>query len=188
MALKSREKILIFFVIIAVSIWAFDRFFYVPQQKKILSLKEEIKAVDLKLSESLMFAKGVETVETEVTRLEKELEKFPKRTLRGEEFRTFLRHLASSSSRLQMKMISLSPQEEKSSLPEEKKGAAFLPYKKVMIRMVLHSTYTALETYLQGIEELPLLVTVDHLQIEKEEEIMPLIKITMELRVVILST
>lgn len=56
-----------------------------------------------------------------------------------------------------------------------------------MIRMVLHSTYGALETYLQGIEELPLLVTVDHLQIEKEEEIMPFIKVTLGLKVVILS-
>ena len=54
--------------------------------------------------------------------------------------------------------------------------------------MVLHSTYAALETYLQGIEELPLLVTVDHLQIEKEEGILPLIKVSLGLRVVILST
>ena len=187
MALKSREKILIIFVLIAVSIWAFDRFFYVPQKKKILSLKEEIKAVDLKLNEYLLMTKGVETVETEVARLEKELKKFPKRALRGEEFRAFLRHLARSSSRLQMKMISLTPQEEKSSLPEEKKGTASPPYKKVMIRMVLHSSYAALETYLQGIEELPLLVTVDHLQIEKEEEIRPFIKVTIGLTVVILS-
>jgi hypothetical protein len=187
MALKSREKILIIFVLIAVSIWAFDRFLYVPQKKKILSLKEEIKGVDLKLNEYLLLSKGMETLETEVARLDKELEKFPKRTLRGEEFRAFLRHLARSSSRLQMKMISLNPQEEKSSLPEEKKGTAPPPYKKVMIRMVLHSTYGALETYLQGIEELPLLVTVDHLQIEKEEEIRPFIKVTIGLRVVILS-
>src|SRR4030042_1431380 len=40
MALKSREKILIIFVLVAVSIWAFDRFFYVPRQKEILSLYE----------------------------------------------------------------------------------------------------------------------------------------------------
>lgn len=113
MVLKSREKILIIFVLIAVSIWAFDRFFYVPQQKEILSLKEEIKAVDLKLNEYLLLSKGMEAVETEVARLDKELEKLPKRTLKGEEFRAFLRHLAMSSSRLQMKMISLTPQEEK---------------------------------------------------------------------------
>ena len=187
MALKSREKILIIFVLIAVSIWAFDRFFYVPQKKKILSLKEEIKAVDLKLNEYLLLSKGMETVETEVARLDKELEKLPKRTLKGEEFRAFLRHLARSSSRLQMKMISLNPQEEKSSLPEEKKETAPPPYKKVMIRMVLHSTYGALETYLHRIEELPLLVTVDHLQIEKVEEIIPLIKVTLGVRVIILS-
>jgi hypothetical protein len=187
MALKSREKILIIFVLIAVSIWAFDRFFYVPQKKEVLRLKEEIKAVDLKLNEYLLITKGVETVETEVARLEKELKKFPKRTLRGEEFRAFLRHLARSSSRLQMKMISLTPQEEKGSFPEGKKGPTPSQYKKVNILMVLHSTYAALETYLQGIDDLPLLVAVDHLQIEREEEIMPFLKVTIGLRVIILS-
>ena len=187
MVLKSREKILICFALVAISIWAFDRFFYVPQQKEILRLKEEIKAVDLKLDQSLLLSKGMEATEAEVARLEKELEKFPKRTLKGEEFRAFLRHLAGSSSRLQMKMISLTPQEEKSPLPEEQKETAFPPFRKVMIRMVLHSTYGALETYLQGIEELPLLVTVDHLQVEKEDEMMPFIRATLGLRVIILS-
>jgi Tfp pilus assembly protein PilO len=187
MGLRSREKILISFALIAVFIWAFDRFIYVPQQKEILRLREEIRALDLKWNESQLLTKGLETVGTEVARLEKELEKFPKRTLRGEEFRAFLRHLAGSSSRLQMKMISLSPQEEKGSLPEEKKETSFPVYRKVMVRMVLHSTYGALESYLQGIEELPLLVTVDHLQIQKEEEIAPLIKVTLGLRVFIQS-
>ena len=186
MTLKSREKILILFVLIAVSIWAFDRFFYVPAKKEILSLKEEIKAADLKWNEYLLLSKGMEAAEKEVARLDKELEKFPKRILKGEEFRAFLRHLAGSSSRLQMKMISLTPQEEKSLPPEARKEAGAPGYKQVMIRMVLHSTYSALESYLQGIERLPLLVTVDHLQIEKEEEIRPFLKVTIGLKVVML--
>ncbi len=186
MPLKSREKILIVFVLIAVSIWAFDRFFYVPEKKTILSLNEEIKAADLKWNEYRLLSKGMEAAEREVARLDKELEKFPKRILKGEEFRSFLRHLARSSNLLQMKMISLTPQEEKSSPREEKKEAAAPAYKKFMIRMVLHSTYGALETYLRGIEQLPLLVTVDHLQIENEEEIRPFLKVTLGLKVVML--
>jgi len=93
MVLKKREKILIFFVIIAVAIWAFDRFYYTPQKKKITTLKEEINAADVKLKESVLFTKGVETVEAEVARLENELQRLSDKMLRGEEFRAFLKHL-----------------------------------------------------------------------------------------------
>src|SRR4030042_811772 len=130
MKLKSREKILIVFVSIAIAIWGFDRFYYTPQSRKILQFKEEIKAVDQKMEQFLLLTKGVETVEAEVTRLEKEL--------------TF-------------------------------------QYRKVTIQMVLHSTYTKLGTYLKDIEKLPFLVNIDSLQIEKNEEISPFLKVTMGL-------
>lgn len=187
MVLKRREKMLLFFVITAIAIWAFDSFYYTPQKKKILRLKEEIKLADLKLNESLIYVKGVETVEAEVSHLEKELKGFNERTLKGEEFRAFLKHLARESDRLKMKMISLTPQEEKISLPEGKKTASPFQYKRVKVHMVLHSTYTALQTYLKGIEELPFLVTVDSLQMERNEELLPFLKVTMGLSVLIIS-
>jgi len=180
MKLKSREKILIVFVSIAIAIWGFDRFYYTPQSRKILQFKEEIKAADQKMEQFLLLTKGVETVEAEVTRLEKELKGLSERTLKGEEFRAFLRHLARESNALPMKMISLTPLEEKLSLPEEKKESTF-QYRKVTIQMVLHSTYTKLGAYLKEVEKLPFLVNVDSLQIERNEEISPFLKVTMGL-------
>jgi hypothetical protein len=187
MTLKSREKILLFFVIIAVAIWAFDHFYYTPQKKRIMTLKDEVKAADLKLKESVIFTKGVETIEAEVSRLEEELKKLSERMLRGEEFRAFLKHLGKDSDRLQMKMVSLTSQEEKISLPEGKKGTSALQYKKVAIHMVLHSTFPALRTYLKGIEELPFLVMVDNLQVERTGETTPFLKVTMGLSVYVIT-
>jgi Tfp pilus assembly protein PilO len=187
MKLKSREKILIVFVVIAIAIWAFDSFYYTPQNRKMKTLKEEIKAADLKLNEYLQYAKGVETVEAEIARLEGDLKKLNERVLKGEEFRTFLRHLATESDPLQMKIISLIPREEKISLPEGKKGTLASQYKKVSIQMVLHSTYNKLGAYLKGIEELTFFVNIDSLQIEKNEEIQPLLKVTMGLSMYIIS-
>jgi Tfp pilus assembly protein PilO len=187
MKLKSREKILFVFVLIAIAIWTFDRFYYVPQGSKILLVKEETKAADLKLMEYLQYAKGVETVEAEIARLEGDLKKLNERTLKGEEFRAFLRHLARESDPLQMKIISLIPQEEKISLAEGKKGTPASQYKKVSIQMVLHSTYIKLGAYLKGIEELPFFVNVDGLQIEKNEEIQPFLKVTMGLSMYIIT-
>ena len=187
MVLKSREKILIVFVVIAIAIWAFDHFYYTPQTHKISRLKADINAADLKLKESLLVTEGVETLEAEVHRLEGELKRLSERTLKGEEFRTFLRHLARESDPLQMKVISLIPQEEKLPPPEGKKESPASQYRRVSVQMVLHSTYTKLGAYLKGIEELPFLINVDNLQVEKEEGVQPLLKVTMGLSMYIIE-
>jgi Tfp pilus assembly protein PilO len=181
MVLKGREKILAVLAIIAIAIWAFDHFYYTPQTHKISRLKADINAADLKLNESLLVAKGMETLEAEVLRQEGELKRLSERTLKGEEFRTFLKHLARESDPLQMKVISLNPQEEKLPPPEGKKEASASQYRRVSVQMVLHSTYAKLGTYLKGIEELPFLINVDNLQVEKEEGVQPFLKVTMGL-------
>lgn len=187
MVLKSRERILFIFVLIAIAIWAFDRFYYAPQSQKILKFKEEIKTADQKMNQFILLEKGVETVEAEVDRLEKELKALSERTLKGEEFRAFLRHLARESDSLQMKIVSLTPQEEKLSYPEGKKESTVFQYRKVIIQMVLHSTYTKLRIYLKEIDKLPFLVNVDSLQIERNEEISPSLKVTIGLSMHIIS-
>jgi hypothetical protein len=188
MVLKSREKVLLVFVFIAIAIWAFDQFYYTPQSRKILLFKEEIKAADLKMDQFLALTKGVKTVEAEVTRLEKEKKRLRERTLKGEEFRAFLRHLAKESDSKEMKVISLTPQEEKLLLPvgsdsyrEGKKESTAFRYRKVTIQMVLHSTFPKLRSYLREIEKLPFLINVDSLQIERNEGSLPFLKVTMEL-------
>jgi hypothetical protein len=187
MALKSREKILIVLAIIAGAVWAFDSFYYTPQNRKVKTLKAEIKAADLKLNESLLLSKGVETLEAEVLHQEGELKRLSERTLKGEEFRTFLKHLARESNPLQMKVISLNPQEEKLSPLDGKKEASISKHRKVSIQMVLLSTYAKVGTYLKGIEELPFLINVDSLQLEKNEEVQPLLKVTMGLSMYIME-
>lgn len=186
MALKKREKFLFLLVIIAIAIFLFDRFYYAPQSRKVSTLKGEIKATDLKLEELGLLSKGVETTEAEITRLEKELKGLNERTLRGEEFRFFLRHLARESNPLQMKVISLVPVEEKISPTEETKELLPSESKKVTVQMVLHSTFAKLEGYLKGIEELPFLIQVNSLQIERDEEIQPLLKVTLGLSMYII--
>ena len=190
MKLKGREKLLIFFVIIAIAIWAFDRFYYTPQKKKITELKEEIKAADLKLQEALMFTQGVETTEAEeaeVSRLEKKLQEVTEKTLKGEEFRNFLKNLGIESNRLQMKIVSLTIQEEKLSPPEGEQATSASKYKRVMVKMLLNSTYNSLRAYVKRLGELPFLVSVDNLQIERNEEVLPLLKVNMGLSVLVTS-
>ena len=187
MKLKSREKILIGFAFIAMAIWAFSHFYYAPQSRRIKALKAELKAVDLKSDESVLVAKGVETLEAEILHQEEALKRLSERTLRGEEFRAFLRHLAKESDSLQMKVISLIPQEENLPPPEGMKEKSTSQYRRITVQMVLHSTYYKLGSYLKGIEELPFLINVDNIQIEKAEETRPLLKVSMGLSMYITS-
>ena len=185
MLLKSREKILIVLAILAGAVWGFDRFYYTPQIRNIQRLRAEVKAADLRLTESLLMAKGVETLKAELLRKGEELKKLSERTLSGKEFGTFLKHLAKESDPLQMKVISLAPQEENLPPPEGKKETSASQYKRVTVQMVLHSTYAKLGTYLKGVEELPFLIHVDSLQVERNEEVHPLLKVTLGLRMYI---
>jgi len=185
--IKSREKILIVLAVIVSAILAFDRFYYTPQSRKIQRLKAEVKAADLKLNESLVVGKRVETLEADVLHHEGELTRLSERTLKGNEFRTFLKYLAKESDPLQMKVISLTPEEEKLPSPEGKKGISPTQYRKVSVQMVLHSTYAKVQTYLKGIEELPFLIHVESIQIEKNEELQPLLKVTIGLSMYIIE-
>lgn len=187
MVIKTRERILFFFMIIAIAILAFDSLYYTPQERKIKRLREEVKTADQKLNTSLVFNKGVETVEAEVARLEKELHGFSERTLGGEEFRVFLKHLARDSDCLQMKIVSLTIKEEEISSPEGNGENSTFQYKRVGVQMVLRSTFDALVVYVKEIEELSFLVSVDHLQIEGDKETLPFLKVAMGLSVFVIS-
>ena len=187
MGLKEREKIVLLIGALAVAFWGFDYLYYSPQKKKIMNLKAEIQTADYKLKESAVFRQGVESLEQGVSRLEQQLQGHHQQVLRGEEFRTFLKQLARDSARLQMKMISLSPQEEKISPAPEKKASPPLPYRRVAVHLVLHATYNALGNYLAGIQQLPFLVTLDHLQVERKEELLPFLVVTLELGVRVFS-
>jgi Tfp pilus assembly protein PilO len=187
MKLKSREKMLLILVGIVIAAVAFLEFYYDPQKRKISALEAEVKTTDLKLAESLILMQGADTVETEVTRLEQELNRLQKKTLKGEEFRAFLRHLAKETDPLQMKIVSLVPQEEKPTLPEGQKGDSAFQYKKVGVQMVIHSTYNKLGDYLKEIGDLPFLINVDHLQIERREETQPFLTVNIGLSMYIIT-
>lgn len=186
MALNRRAKILSLLAIVALAILLFDLLYYSSESRKVASLREEVKAANLKLNELSLLHKGLEAAEAEIAFLEKELKGLYERTLNGEEFRAFLRHLARESDPFQMKVISLSPTEEKFSFPEGQKGMAPADSRKVTVQVILHSTFAKLESYLKGIEELPFLIQIDRLQVERHEETEPLLRVTLRLKMFII--
>ncbi len=182
MVLRNREKIMIFLAILAVAIWAFDHFYYMPQKTKILQLKTEIAALDAKINQALAFRQGVETMQHEITRLEKETQVYRERLLRGNELRSFLKQLAQDSNQMAIKIVSLSPQETKLPGEVEQKGKAG-EYKKVAVQMVMWATYHSLESFLKNLERLPFLISLDYLKMERQGDKYPYLLITLEIGV-----
>jgi Tfp pilus assembly protein PilO len=182
MTLKKREKVLLLLAFVAIALLAFDRFYYTPQTRRISNLEEEVKGAEQKLNESLPLVKGIESLEAEVTRLERLLETSKRRMPGGEGLKAFLSHMAKETNRLQMKVISLVPQEEKGGGIGEKEIPPN-PYKKIHIQMVAHSGFSALESYLRAISELPFPITITNLQVEKEDKIDPFLKATLQVTV-----
>lgn len=187
MKLKNRERILIVLAAIAIAVWVFDILYYTPQSREMERLRAEIKAADMKLNESLVLAKSVETLEGDILRGEGELTRLSERTLKGNEFRTFLKHLGKESDPLQMKVISLTREEDKLPSTEGKRAISPTQYRKVSIQIVLHSTYAKVQSYLKGIEELPFLIHVESIQIERNEEVQPLLKMTIGLSMYVIE-
>ena len=183
MALKNREKILLLLGLIAVSFYIFDLIYYTPRSRKIRGLEGELKAAELKLQELALLTKGMETINEKVKKLEDELRGLSEKTVKGDEFRSFLNHLAKESDPISMKIVSIKPLEEEIFNDQ---GGFIKNLKKVRVNLVLHSTFYKLENYLKGIEKLPYLIDIDDLQVERIEEIYPLLKATLLINLYIL--
>lgn len=178
---------LLIFACIAVAILLFDRVYYFQRSRRISALKEEIRSIETQLHEWNLYSKGLEEVRAEVERLEKELQSRNEKILRGEEFRAFLKHLARESDPSQMRILSITPIEENPSPQEEGKKEPSPPYRKVNVKMVFQSTYPKLRSYLKGIEELPFMVRLQSLQVERREEESPLLNVKMSLNLLVTS-
>lgn len=187
MKLKNREKILLVFACIAISFLIFDRFYYFQRSRKTYTLREEIKSIEAQMNELNLYYKGLEEVQREVERLETELKALGEKVLRGEEFKAFLRHLARETDSSHMKMISITPFEEKFPLSEEKKEETSPPYRKVTIEIIFQSTFSKLASYLKGLEELPFWVQLKSLQVERQDNHHPLLRVKMVLKMLVME-
>ncbi len=184
MKLKRREKILLLFCLIAVSFYFFDLFYYKPRGKRIKTIEGEIKAIDNKIQELTLLTKGIETLSSKVKELEDKLRGVNEKPLKGEEFKAFLNHLAKESNPRLMRVISLKPVEEE--ITTDKDGERIgSKIKKISISMILYSTFQKLQGYINEIEKLPFLIHIEGLQVERDEEIYPLLKITLKINLFI---
>jgi len=173
--MTKREKIMIGTAVSAVVFMSFYMLFYQPKKKELLRLQEEIKTVDLEIERIVRAIPRLRKLEEEVAREQKSISLF-KRIQSGEKpVQKLLRQLAKEASGLDMDVISLEFRDGSESPHEES------PYKRLTVVMNIQCPYRYLGSYLKGISDLPGLVTVDELEIVRDNQIFPRVKVKLTL-------
>lgn len=176
----KREKIMIWAAISLVALVCFYGFFYEPKTKEVLRLQEEIKTVDLEIERIARAIPGLRKSEEELTREQRRLSLLEKSTSGRQQILELLRQLAREAYRLNMDVISLEPREEP---PLENS-----PYKRLTIVMNLQCPYRHLGLYLKGLIDLAGLVTVDEVQIVRDNQIFPKLQVKLTLSTFVIRT
>lgn len=186
MALKRREKILLALGILAVSFFIFDLLYYTPRSRRIKSLEGEIKTAEQRLKEFTSLTKEIDVIDADIKKLEEEHRLINEKILKEDKFKVFLKHLSRQTDSTSMKIISIKPSLEEITIDKGKTAFNGM-LKKFNVNMVLHSTFYKLQNYLREIEKLPLLVHLDEIQIEREEEIYPLLRVNLNINLYFIS-
>ena len=175
--MSKREKIMVGTAVSAVVFMFFFLFFYQPKKKGVLRLQEEIKTVNLEIEKIARAIPGLRKLEEEVA-LEQKSASLVKRIPSGEKpVQELLRQLAAEASRLDMDVISVKSGEASESPHGES------PYKRLAVVMNIQCPYRHLGSYLKRISDLPGLVTVDELEIVRDNRIFPKVKVKLALGV-----
>ena len=177
--MTKREKIMVGTAVSAVVFVSFYMFFYQPKKKELLRQQEEIKTVSLEIERIARAIPGLRKLEEEVSLAQKRAFLVRKIPSGEKSVQEFLRQLAAKASRLDLDVISLKSGEESES-PNEKS-----PYKKLAVVMNVQCPYRHLGSYLKGINDLPGLVTVNELEIVRDNRNLPKVKVKLALSILV---
>lgn len=173
--MTKREKIMIGAAVSAVVFMCFYMFVYKPQKKEALRLQEKIKTVDIEIERIVRAAPGLRKLEEEVTREQKRVSLVKKAMSGEQQMLELLRQLARQAYRSDMDVISLGSAEESESSHEKSR------YKRLTTVINIQCPYRQLGSYLKRLSDLPGWVTVDGLQIVRDNQIFPRVQVKLTL-------
>jgi Tfp pilus assembly protein PilO len=164
--LSFRETIITFTTLLVTLYFLFDYFLYSPKQKEYQALQQEFSSVSQKIQEALVFFSSQRNIAEEIRGLESKLTLYEEKFSKKEQFDKFLEQLAVQCRQLNMNLLTLQPKEEKVFPAQAGHGQ----YRQISIDMELQCDYRAAVLYIQALEQLPVFVTVDHLELRRDEQ------------------
>ena len=142
-------------------------FVYIPRQKQMKLLQDEVLASRLKLEEARGAVNYVSALEKEVEAIQEEMSETSGGSHLARGIPQVLEALTRGTARLDIEVISISP------LKPEKTGAAETAMQKVSVEMRISCPYRQLAEYIVLIKSLPILIRINSINIERNIEALP---------------
>ena len=184
--IKTREKIMLAAAAAVVLYFALDFFAFRPMEKQLKDRRVRLKEIEEKMSTTVNTIPELKALRTRVEEKAAFLATAKDKIVGREQVRFFLNHLASESGRLKLEINSLTfpkagePSGGKPGPPEKEAKGPGPTFKKVKAQINLTGSYEGIREYLSRVEQLPLFMELDEIQIEGNREGLP--KVVLSLR------
>lgn len=186
--LKTREKIMLGAAAAVVLYFAIDFLAFRPMEKEIKARQAKLKVIEEKMNAAVNTIPELQTLRTRVQEKNRLLEISRGKVVGQEQIRVFLKQLASESSRLKLEItsVSISPEgdlpvpQPGAGAPEEKKEGAgkVTKFKQISAQVNLTGPYEGVRDYLLEVQQLPLFMEVDQIQVQAAKEKLPLVQLS----------
>jgi type IV pilus assembly protein PilO len=173
--ITKRERIMVGAAVFAVVLMCFYVFVYQPTKKEALRLQEQIKTVDREIERIARAIPGLKKLEEEVALEQKWVSSVKKTTSDLQPMEQLLQHLARDTRRLDIDVISMELGEK--SDPSHEKSR----YKRMTMVINIRCPYRHLASYLKSLGELPGLFILEKLEVARDNQIFPKLRINLAL-------
>jgi len=173
--INKREKIMIGAAVFAVALICFYVFVYQPKNKEFMTLQERIKSVDREIERIVKAIPDLKKLEEDVTREQKWVSLAKKTASDMQPIEQLLQHLARDTRRLNIDVISMGLGKELK--PSHEKSR----YKRMTMVINIQCPYRHLGSYLKSLGELPGLFILEGLEIARDNQIFPKLRINLAL-------
>jgi len=171
----KRERVMIGAAVFTVVLVCFYVFVYQPKKKEAMTLQGRIRSVDFEIERIVRAIPDLKKLEEEVTREQKWVSLAKKTVSDMQPMGQLLQHLARDASRLDIDVISMELGEELE--PSHEKSR----YKRMSMVMNIQCRYRHLGSYLKGLGDLPGLFIFNELEIVRDNQIFPKLRINLAL-------
>lgn len=189
MKLKQREKTLIYVGAIIIVSWGLYSYMYIPSLNEAKRLRQEIAVVEQSIQTNLEIIRNSKLLEEEIEQLQNELSSLRAIMGGGRQIFQILEQLEREPSKTDIKLVSITPKTEESKMGSPGvTGPSQSVYTKLSVDIRLECPYKAIGQYLESLEALPMLITVDKVIIERKDEIYPNLAVNLTVSTYTLSS
>ncbi len=174
----KQNRISIIGIVAVAALLLFVLFVFIPKHRAVRKLNAEIKGIDKQIAATEEMAGDIRSLGIIIADMQREVESFEKRLPATEKISAVLSECSNIARDCSVEVVSIISEDPKPFLDD--KGAEFIFGEEVLnnlqVSFKLRGTYKNLAEYIRNIDEsLSILATFDEIEIEKNDDIEPLL-------------